>query len=178
MSEPYLELRAMEPTDFGDLWEIWTCPQVIRGTLRQPFMSRAEAEKKVATPPEGMFGLVAVVDGKVVGLSGLHVGQGRRRHVGQVGLTVHDAYVERGIGTALLRAAVDFAVNWLGLSRLELEVYVDNAAAIHVYAKQGFVIEGTKRGYALRDGEYVDAHVMARVVELGEGRGDSGEPTL
>ena len=43
------------------------------------------------------------------------------------------------------------------------EVYTDNAAAIHLYEKFGFVIEGTKRKYAFRDGEYVDAHVMARV---------------
>jgi len=67
------------------------------------------------------------------------------------------------IGGLELTATVDLADNWLNLKRIELEVYTDNAAAIHLYEKFGFVIEGTKRKYAFRDGEYVDAHVMARV---------------
>jgi L-phenylalanine/L-methionine N-acetyltransferase len=46
--------------------------------------------------------------------------------------------------------------------RLELTVYTDNAAAVALYRKQGFVIEGTHRGFALRDGVYIDAHAMAR----------------
>ena len=62
-----------------------------------------------------------------------------------------------------MAAIVDLADNWLNLKRIELEVFVDNAAAIHLYEKFGFVIEGTKRKYAFREGEYVDTHVMARV---------------
>jgi putative acetyltransferase len=44
-----------------------------------------------------------------------------------------------------------------------LEVYTDNAPALRLYRKFGFEIEGTKRRYALRDGVFVDAHVMARL---------------
>jgi putative acetyltransferase len=40
---------------------------------------------------------------------------------------------------------------------------VDSVAAIHLYEKCGFVIEGTARAFALRGGEYVDAHTMARL---------------
>jgi putative acetyltransferase len=49
---------------------------------------------------------------------------------------------------------------------LELTVYTDNAAGIRLYRKFGFEfgfeIEGTLKGYAMRDGRYVDAHAMAR----------------
>jgi len=88
---------------------------------------------------------------------------GRRIHVGQPGVAVHGAYWGRGIGRALLNAIIDLAENWLGLTRLELEVYTDNVAAIRLYEKAGFVREGTKRQYALREGTLVDAHVMARL---------------
>jgi putative acetyltransferase len=44
-----------------------------------------------------------------------------------------------------------------------LTVYVDNAPAIHLYKRFGFVIEGTHQAFALRDGRYVDAHFMARI---------------
>ncbi len=58
---------------------------------------------------------------------------------------------------------VDLADNWLGLTRLDLRVYVDNVPAITLYRKFGFEIEGTHQRFAFRDGEYVDAHVMARL---------------
>jgi len=68
------------------------------------------------------------------------------------------------VGTALLAAAIDIADNWMGYRRLELTVYTDNAAAIALYRKFGFEIEGTHRGYAFRNGAYVDAHTMARLL--------------
>jgi len=67
------------------------------------------------------------------------------------------------VGSALVAAVVDLADNWLNIKRIELEVYTDNEAAIHLYEKFDFAIEGTKRKYAFREGEYVDTHVMARV---------------
>jgi putative acetyltransferase len=47
--------------------------------------------------------------------------------------------------------------------RLELEVYVDNAPAIRLYEKFGFIIEGTMVQFAFRDGQYVDTYMMARL---------------
>jgi putative acetyltransferase len=35
-----------------------------------------------------------------------------------------------GIGTALLRAALELADDWLGLTRIELHVHTDDAAGI------------------------------------------------
>ena len=52
----------------------------------------------------------------------------------------------------------------MNVSRIEIEVYTENQAAIGLYEKHGFVIEGTCRNYAFRNGQYVDAHLMARVV--------------
>jgi len=34
---------------------------------------------------------------------------------------------------------------------------------LHLYRKYGFVIEGTARAYAFRNGRYVDAYAMARI---------------
>jgi len=62
-----------------------------------------------------------------------------------------------------MEACLDLADNWLNLSRLDLRVYVDNAPAIALYERFGFEIEGTHKSFAYRDGEYVDAHVMARL---------------
>ena len=62
-----------------------------------------------------------------------------------------------------MQALCDYADRWMGVLRIELTVYVDNAAAIALYRKFGFETEGRHRGYALRDGRYVDALAMARL---------------
>lgn len=80
---------------------------------------------------------------------------------------MHDDWHGRGVGSALLGSAVELADRWLNLTRLELTVYVDNVAAIKLYEKYGFVVEGRFSRYAFRDGRYVDAYAMARVVTPG-----------
>ncbi|MBL8192483.1 MAG: GNAT family N-acetyltransferase, partial [Blastocatellia bacterium] len=55
------------------------------------------------------------------------------------------------------------ADKWLNLLRLELEVYCDNDAAIALYKKFGFEIEGRLVKFSFREGEYVDAFFMARL---------------
>ena len=86
----------------------------------------------------------------------------RTRHTGNIGMAVHDDWQGKGIGTALMEAALDLADNWLNLTRIELRVYTDNAA-IALYEKFGFEVQGTHRRLAFRDGEYVDAYSMARL---------------
>ena len=78
-------------------------------------------------------------------------------------MSVHDDFQGRGIGSALLGSLIDTADKWLNLRRLELAVYVDNEPAIRLYKRFGFVIEGTRRAVAFRDGAFVDDYAMARV---------------
>ena len=109
--------------------------------------------------------LVAERDGEVVGSAGLLPAGAspRRRHAMMLGITVVQQAQGQGVGTALMAALCDYADRWLGTLRIELTVFSDNEAAVALYRKFGFVIEGTLRGYALRDGRYVDAYAMARL---------------
>jgi putative acetyltransferase len=109
--------------------------------------------------------LVAEVDGIVVGNLGLHPASSspRRRHAGLIGMSVRDDWHGKGVGRALLAAALDLADNWLNYRRLELTVYTDNLAAQALYRSCGFEVEGTHREFAFRDGHFVDALAMARL---------------
>lgn len=130
-----------------------------------PFPSVESWRKRLAEPPEGIVSLVACVENEIVGQLGLHTfpNSPRRRHAGQIGIAVCDDWQGKGIGTALMQAAVDLADKWLNLVRLELDVYSDNEPAIKLYKKFGFVIEGTMSRYSFRDGQYVDTYMMARL---------------
>src|SRR5262249_47231560 len=156
-------IRAHEPSDAQEIAALLQLPRVRWGTLRMPFTSAEETRKWLEKPADGNVGIVALLDGRLVGTAGLTPQKGRRSHVGAIGMCVHDDFQGRGIGSRLLGALVDAADNWLNLRRLELVVYVDNEPALRLYRKFGFEVEGTRRADAFRDGAFVDSFVMARL---------------
>ena len=164
MSSTEILIRALEPEDMADVTEVMNQPRAIWGTLQVPFTSLAERQKRSQATPPGHVRLAAVIDGKVIGMCGLHPADNvRRAHTAAIGMAVHDAYAGRGAGTALMAAVVNQADRWLNIRRLELNVYSDNARAIALYERFGFEREGLFRAYAWRDGAYVDAVTMARL---------------
>ena len=71
----------------------------------------------------------------------------------------------QGGGRALLQAIQDHA-QANGAHKLELEVWIDNARAIALYASAGFEVEGLRRHhYRRRDGSLRSALVMARLLQ-------------
>ena len=157
-------IRHAEADDFIAVQDIYAQPIAVAGTLQIPYPSLDMWRERLSKPPSDLDMLVAVIDGKVVGHLGLHLTTRRRRiHVAGIGIAVHDMYHRLGVGTALLTAAISQADNWLNLTRIELTVFTDNEAAIRLYTKFGFVIEGTHVAYALRDGVYADVYAMARL---------------
>ena len=144
-----ITIRAAEPSDAEAFHEIMSCPKVIANTLQLPWRSLDQQRERLRETPPGMHRLVAVVGGRVVGNLGLHQNQNpRRRDVASFGMAVHDDFHNRGVGSALMAAMIELADGWLGVRRIEMEVWTDNLAAIHLYEKFGFVIEGTGRQFA------------------------------
>ena len=161
----HVRVRHAEPEDYEAMHRIMCGPRVAAGTLQLPLQPAEAWRKRLAEPPEGLFLLVACVGGEVVGNLGLETSPNRPRirHAGSIGMAVRDDWQGRGMGTALMEAALDLADNWLNLTRIELRVYVDNSAAVALYERFGFEIEGTHRRLAFRNGEYVNAYSMARI---------------
>ena len=170
MKAPAIAIRRAEVRDAEALHVVFASPKAMAGTLQLPYPSAEMWRKRLAEFPAEDYMLVAEVEGDVVGNAGLHsMGRSaRRRHAGYIGMSVRDDWHGKGVGTALMRAIVDLADNWIGYRRLELTVYTDNAAALALYRKFGFDIEGTLRDYSYRDGRYVDAYTMARLKPAGE----------
>lgn len=160
-----IEVRRAEPSDYEAIARVLAGPKAVWGTLQLPFPSIEQWRKRLAEPELGLYSLVACVENEVVGQLTLHTfpHSPRRKHVAQLGMAVRDDWQGKGVGTALMQAAVDFADQWLNVLRLELEVFVDNEPGIRLYKKFGFVVEGTKIRFAFRDGQYVDVHLMARL---------------
>lgn len=168
----HLRIRHAEPSDYEAVSATMATPNAYSGTLQLPMPSIELRRERMAKPdPNGAYLVAEVRDPdvrdsafEVVGNLGLDPSWSlRRRHAMGLGMAVRDDWQGRGIGSALMAAAIDRADNWMNVLRLELTVYVDNEAGLALYRRFGFVIEGRHRAYALRDGAYIDAYAMARL---------------
>ncbi len=170
-----LRIRRAEPSDHAAVAAILAGPKSVAGTLQLPMPSIDRVRERMANADPQTFAVVAevrtaagdVAPFEVVGHLDLFAPSAsaspRRRHVVGLGIAVRDDWQGRGIGHALLCAALDRADNWMNVLRIELTAFADNAHAIALYRRHGFVVEGTHRAYALRDGVYADAVSMARL---------------
>jgi RimJ/RimL family protein N-acetyltransferase len=81
------------------------------------------------------------------------------RHVARLGIGLLPAYRHQGLGKKLLHETLRRAFAG-DLSRIELEVFSNNVAAIRLYERTGFVIEGRKRQARALDGVVEDILIM------------------
>jgi len=165
MSIERLTIRRAEADDCVAVAEMFTSLKVFPGTLQVPYPSREYWRKRITDNPESAYYLVAIIDERVVGMANIDTfpNRPRRKHAGAIGICVHEEWQGKGVGAALMHAILDLADNWLNLTRIELEVFSDNEAAIHLYERFGFEVEGTLRQHAFRDGRFVDSTMMARL---------------
>jgi putative acetyltransferase len=163
-----ITIRRAVPKDASAFARIMGDPAVYPGLMQLPYTDEEIWRLRLAenlAPGKTDLALAAELNGDVVGTAGLHpTGPHlRRRHVLMLGISVAPQAQRKGVGSALMAAMCDYADRWSGALRVELNVYSDNLGAIALYRKFGFAVEGTHRGYALRDGVYVDSLSMARL---------------
>ena len=160
-----IAIRRADPGDFELVTRIFEDDSTTSGTLQTPFPSKERWRKLMAEPAEGDYLLLAFVDGRIAGLAGLHpVGKSpRRAHARMLSICVVKPFQGKGVSTRLMQSLMDLADKWLPVTRIELTVFSDNARAIKLYERFGFVAEGTHKAYALRDGVYADTLAMARI---------------
>ena len=108
---------------------------------------------------------VAEEDGRVIArLSLARDPHPASSHVADVGLMVAVSHRRRGIGRALLEAAVEWA-RGAGVRKLELHVFPYNEPALALYEAFGFLREGVRKSHYRRGGRDLDAVLMAYSVE-------------
>ena len=142
--------------------------------LAKMFAAVAEERDGIATEPPvdvhqraALFAggadssVVAVAGDQIIGM--LHV-EVSRHGFGEIGMLVDRDWRGRGVGAALVRAAIGLAREQ-GLHKLSLEVFAHNAAGIALYRKCGFLEEGRRiRQYRRASGELWDTIVMGRAL--------------
>ncbi len=77
------------------------------------------------------------------------------RHTGVLGIAIVEGYRGKGLGEAMIRAALAEAKR-LGITLVELEVFANNERAFHLYEKVGFRLVGRVPRKISRFGRRID----------------------
>lgn len=108
--------------------------------------------------------LVAENNGQLIGYIGVYGGRYKRnKHSVYIVIGILQNFTWQGIGTSLFLELEKWA-HQKKVRRLELTVMVHNEAAIALYKKMGFEIEGTKRHSLFINGSYVDEYYMSKLL--------------
>jgi RimJ/RimL family protein N-acetyltransferase len=154
---------VVRPAQAGDaraMAEIFAAVAQERGGIAtEPPVDVEERAAAFARSADGT--VVAVAGGRIVGM--IHV-EASRHGFGEFGMLVDRDWRGRGVGSALVNAAVDRA-RGQGLHKLCLEVFPHNTAAIALYRKCGFTEEGRRvKQYRRASGELWDTIMMGRLL--------------
>ncbi|KAG1776202.1 acyl-CoA N-acyltransferase [Suillus placidus] len=158
-----LILRSYVENDLDDILCLWNDPLVQplvtsdNVTLLGPkFKETLRAQMEQAT-----FGAIIALKetGEFMGQGLVTVLEPKNRD-GTFGICLHPKFWSNGYGTEATKFMIDYSFKWFGLNRLSLGVFANNARAIAVYEKLGFVMEGRKRQAVWMDDRWEDVLTM------------------
>ncbi|MEC1552271.1 GNAT family protein [Bacillus haynesii] len=135
--------------------------------LFEPGERKLQAQRQIKQIESGMCEVFvcAADDGSLIGYVAAARGQVQRaRHRAHVVIGIRQAYIGQGIGVKLFQALEKWACEEK-LHRLELTVMTHHTAAVRLYKKTGFNIEGTKKHALKVKGQYVDEYVMSKLID-------------
>jgi RimJ/RimL family protein N-acetyltransferase len=175
LNGPGFRLRSVEPEDVGFLWELRNDFELQLLWSRQPFVPVTMAEvqgavdassaslpglRSAVTGEERSIELVIEADDKPIGVGGLYqldflLG------TCELGVAINDrAYQNKGLGTVVHHALIEYAFLTLGLRKVVAQVHADNARVVRLCERLGFVEEGHLRNARWVQGKFVDLIVF------------------
>ena len=159
-----ITIREFEPADLDGMVQMFQAMSKEALQFGLPPYDRPRLERWVTGLGGGVL-LVAIDKATVVGVA-MVFGRPHPRFkgIGEFVIYLHQEYHNQGLGSFLTRVIIQ-EVRRKGFHRVGLEVVADNSAAVRVYEKAGFVIEGRLRhAFYGEDGTYRDQLVMGCVL--------------
>jgi len=168
-----IHLSEFQPSDQAACLEHFKAKEIYDRTLRIPY-PYTEADflawmeiAEMATEQQGrpVQSAIRNEEDYLIGGCGFDSLQIGKSHRAEIGYWLAKPFWGRGIMTAVVGKACDFAIAEFGLVKIVAHVFADNSASAKVLEKCGFQQEGYLRKQYLKDGRFIDARLFALVEE-------------
>ena len=166
-----IHLSEFQPTDQAACLEHLEEKEIYDRTLRIPYpYTEADfqawlriVEKATIQQGRPIHWAIRNEEDFLIGGSGFDNLQIGKSHRAEIGYWLAKPYWGRGIMTAVVRRACEFAFAEFGLAKIEAHAFAENVASARVLEKCGFQQEGYLRKHFLKDGKFIDARLFALV---------------
>lgn len=138
-------------------WHLPAIMEIEKNLFAKEAWTKSVFQSELDLVPEQRMYWVAIVDGKVVGYSGVAVIDD---FADVATIAVSKDHQRKGIGAELFQLILDYATEHK-VNRIMLEVRTNNENAIEMYKKYGFTIIAERPNYY---GPFLDAYVMELAV--------------
>jgi len=178
-----VKLRPLEREDLMFVHQLNNNDSIMRYWFEEAYESFAELaqlyERNIHNQTERRF-IIATAEGAPAGLVELvEINHLHRRCEFQI--AIHPAFQGQGYAPRATRIAMDYAFSVLNIHKLYLHVDKDNARAVRIYERCGFVPEGILKDEFFVNGKYRDAVRMCLFQPAylaRRGSGEIAEPVL
>ena len=110
--------------------------------------------------------ILAKLDHQIIGMLNVNANRKKRlAHIGEFGVSVLQAYWNKGVGGSLVDYMIDWAIKSGVIRKLNLTVSADNESAIQLYKNKGFEMEGRISRDIQLDGVFYDTFKMGLLID-------------
>lgn len=169
---PGFTMRAISPGELSAWWELR-----LQGLRDHPDAFGADYDASVAHGPgyleaatrdggiNRIFGAVTG-DGHIVSQAGVYQEGGKRRHIAVIwGVHTHRDWRGQGLSKALIRLAIEHCRSFPEIRQVHISVNAENAAALAIYERAGFVAWGREPRALQTDSGFHDEIHMAMLLD-------------
>jgi RimJ/RimL family protein N-acetyltransferase len=157
-------LRPLEKSDVSLITKWINDPEVTKylgAYLPMSHKEEADWVENLAKKKQTDIVLGIEVDGKLIGLMGIHEISGKDRTATTGALIGEKEYWGKGYGTDAKMQILNYAFNTLNLRRISSSVVAYNKRSLHYSLHCGYKLEGTRKQRFFRDGRYHDELLLA-----------------
>ena len=164
--------RDLTTEDIPSLIKYLNNPALIVNTLRIPYPytesdGAAFIENIRTSSPDSTYIFIIRLQetNELIGACGFHRSLVNERRT-EIGYWLAEPYWHRSLMPKVVKAAIEIVRGqWKNLVRIEANIFPWNKASMRVAEKCGFAFEGIQRKCAHKNGEDIDEHLFALILE-------------